>query len=145
MPDSPREVVRVIGYVPGSSLIVTMPTNKGKVKIVREGQAYKARMLLGDSVVGFEAKVLFVSLKPYPHMHLQYPKEFAQIIVRNKHTLAVEIKYTNKSFDINYKSSKNLNYSANDGKPRIHPNDNSWMQNINNDISSQLNYMCVSK
>ncbi|MEJ2106874.1 MAG: hypothetical protein P8X48_06020 [Acidiferrobacteraceae bacterium] len=69
----------------------------------------------------------------------------AEIIVRGNHTLDVEIKYTNKSFDINYKSSKNLNYSANGGKPRIHPNANSWMMNINNDIGSQLNYMCVSK
>jgi hypothetical protein len=89
--NSPREVVRVIGYVPGGSLVVTMPTNKGNVKIVREGQAYKARMLLGDSVVGFAAKVLFVSLKPYPHMHLQYPKEIEQIIVRNSARVATEI------------------------------------------------------
>jgi c-di-GMP-binding flagellar brake protein YcgR len=92
--NSPREVVRVIGYVPGGSLVVNMPSNKGNVKIVREGQIYKARMLLGDSVVGFEAKVLFVSLKPYPHMHLQYPKEFAQIIVRDSARVRTEIPCT---------------------------------------------------
>ena len=91
---SPREVVRVIGYVPGGSLVVNMPSNNGSVKIVREGQIYKARMLLGDSVIGFEAKVLFVSLKPYPHMHLQYPKEFAQIIVRDSARVRTEIPCT---------------------------------------------------
>ena len=91
---SPREVVRVIGYVPGGSLVVNMPSNNGSVKIVREGQIYKARMLLGDSVIGFEAKVLFVSLKPYPHMHLRYPKEFAQIIVRDSARVRTEIPCT---------------------------------------------------
>ena len=58
---------------------------------MREGQSYKVRMLRGDSVVGFEAKVLSVSLKPYPHMHLQYPREFTQIIVRNSARVSANI------------------------------------------------------
>ncbi len=81
---SPRELVRVIGYLPGASLVVTCPTNAaGKFKIVRDGQVYKVRMLRGDSVVGFEAKVLAAPVKPFPHLHLQYPQEFEQIVVRN--------------------------------------------------------------
>lgn len=94
--DSPRETVRVIGYVPGGSLVVTRPTVNGNVKFVREGQVYRARMLLGESVVGFEAKVLLVSLKPYPHMHLQYPKEFAQAVVRNSARVSTDIPCTTR-------------------------------------------------
>lgn len=82
-PDSPREMVRVIGYLPGGSLVVTTPSRNGNFRIVREGQTYKVRMLRGDSVVGFESKVLASALKPYPHLHLQYPKDFEQIVVRN--------------------------------------------------------------
>ncbi len=81
--DSPRELVRVIGYLPGASLVVTSPMHKGNVKIVREGQIYKVRLLQGNTIVGFEARVLSVALKPYPHLHLQYPREFEQIVVRN--------------------------------------------------------------
>ena len=90
-PDSPREMVRVIGYLPGGSLIVTTPTTNGNVKIVREGQVYKVRMLRGDSVVGFEAKVLSSVLKPYPHLYLQYPKHFEQIVVRNSARVKTEM------------------------------------------------------
>ena len=89
--EAPRDMVRVIGFLPGASLIVTTPTTNGSVKIVREGQIYKARMLCGDSVVGFEAKVLQVALKPYPHLHLQYPKKFEQIIVRNSARIRTDI------------------------------------------------------
>jgi c-di-GMP-binding flagellar brake protein YcgR len=81
--DSPRELVRVIGYLPGASLVVSSPMSRGNVKIVREGQIYKVRMLQGDTIVAFEARVLAVALKPYPHLHLQYPREFEQIVVRN--------------------------------------------------------------
>jgi hypothetical protein len=92
--DSPRETVRVVGYVPGGSLVVTHPTVNGNVKFVREGQVYRARMLAGESVVGFETKVLLVSLKPYRHMHLQYPKEFAQTVVRNSARASTDVPCT---------------------------------------------------
>jgi len=78
-----RHMVRVIGYLPGGSLVVTTPVLKGKVQIVREGQKFNVRMLRGDSVVGFAAKVLHSAMKPYPYLHLQYPKAFEQIVVRN--------------------------------------------------------------
>ncbi|WP_081999886.1 flagellar brake protein [endosymbiont of unidentified scaly snail isolate Monju] len=82
--EAPRELVRVIGYLVGSSLVVTNPvTREGKYKIVREGQVFKVRMLRGDSVVGFTSRVLAAPVKPYPHLHLAWPREFEQIVVRN--------------------------------------------------------------
>ncbi|RMG34243.1 MAG: flagellar brake protein, partial [Gammaproteobacteria bacterium] len=90
--NSPRELVRVIGYLPGSSLVVTCPTNEaGRFKIVRDGQVYKVRMLRGDTVVGFEARVLAAPVKPYPHLHLQYPQAFEQIVIRNSTRVRAEL------------------------------------------------------
>jgi len=67
----------------------------------------------------------------------------AQVIVRGKHTLIVDIIYDNKSFDINYKDSDRLSYKLkSDGTARIHRNANSWMDNIQKDITAQLSALC---
>ena len=84
VPDqAPRYSVRLIGYLPGASLVVTTPSLDGKVQIVREGQRFTVRVLVGERVMGFVAKVLQTTMKPYPHLHLEYPSEFQQIVVRN--------------------------------------------------------------
>ena len=84
VPDqAPRHSVRLIGALPGASLIVTTPTLHGKVQIVREGQRFTVRALKGERVLGFVAQVLLASMKPYPHLHLEYPDEIEQIVVRN--------------------------------------------------------------
>jgi hypothetical protein len=67
----------------------------------------------------------------------------AQVIVRGKHTLVVTIKYDTTSYDIDYKSSVNLNYRVtDDGTKMLHPNGNSWMENVRGDIAVQLDLLC---
>lgn len=89
--ETARHSVRVIGYVPGLSLLVGTPTLNGKVQIVRAGQQFKVRMLRGDSVVGFSVKVLHSAVKPFPYLHLEYPKTLEQIVVRNSARVATQI------------------------------------------------------
>ena len=68
----------------------------------------------------------------------------AQVIVRGRHTLIVDIAYTNKSYQIKYKDSKDLKYkvSKDGSSATIHRNANSWMGNIQNDLTVQLNALC---
>jgi hypothetical protein len=67
----------------------------------------------------------------------------AQVIVRGKHTLVVTIKYDTTSYDIDYKSSVNLNYRVtDDGTKMLHPNGSAWMENIRKCIAAQLGLMC---
>jgi c-di-GMP-binding flagellar brake protein YcgR len=87
----PRFPVRLIGYLPGASLVVTTPTLDGKLQIVREGQRFTARVLKGERVLAFFARVLQVSMRPYPHLHLEYPDEFQQIVVRNASRVGADI------------------------------------------------------
>lgn len=89
--NAPRFMVKLIGYQTGGSMIVTAPTSGGKVQIVREGQPFNVRMLQGDSVVGFVAKALKSQMNPYPYMHLEYPKDFEQITVRNSVRVNVQL------------------------------------------------------
>jgi hypothetical protein len=86
-----RHSVRLIGSLPGSSLVITTPTVGGNVQIVREGQRFAVRVLKGERVFGFVSQVIHVAVKPYPHLHLDYPKEFEQIVVRNASRVATDI------------------------------------------------------
>lgn len=66
-----------------------------------------------------------------------------KILVRGKHTLVVDINYTEISFDIKYKSSNNLKYMIDsEGVEKIHPNVNSWMSNLQSAIIIVLKREC---
>ena len=60
----------------------------------------------------------------------------AQLVVRGKHTVIVDIPYTAQNYSIKYKSSTNMEYKADSGK--IHPNYNKWVNMLNNEINLQL-------
>lgn len=83
VPDnSPRFMVKVVGYVPGLSLIVNTPAVNGNIQLVRPGQRFTVRLLRGSSIVAFVAEVLDAPVKPFPHLHLKFPKDFEQVNVR---------------------------------------------------------------
>ncbi len=70
-------------------------------------------------------------------------KDVAQIVVRNRHTLIVDIAYDTKSYDITYASSQNLKYVDNgDGTATIHGNANRWISNLHQDIAKQVGSLC---
>jgi len=49
----------------------------------------------------------------------------AEIVVRGRHTLVVDIEFDSMSFDISYKSSINLSYQVREGGTHIiHRNEN---------------------
>lgn len=50
------------------------------------------------------------------------------------HVAVIDVEYSNKTYSINYVSSKNLNY--NDGE--IHRNYNRWVNNLDVDIKKKL-------
>lgn len=69
----------------------------------------------------------------------------AQIVVRGRHTVIVDIEYDTRSFDVNYKSSEGVNHKVlDDGRVVIHRNANKWMANAQKDIVKQLSTMCVT-
>ncbi len=60
----------------------------------------------------------------------------AQILVRGKHSVAVDIPYTTSTYSILYKSSSNMEYNG--ASETIHPNYNSWVNNLRNSIDKQI-------
>ncbi len=78
-----RYAVRLVGYLPDQSLVISTPRKHGKAILVTEGHAFTVRLLRGSNIFGFGAKVLSISSKPYPHLHLSYPQAVESAVVRN--------------------------------------------------------------
>jgi c-di-GMP-binding flagellar brake protein YcgR len=89
--DSRRMQVKLIGYLPGVSLLVTTPKVGDKVMIIREGQPYVVRMMIGNRIVGFATTVLRSCARPFPYLHLAYPGEVEQITVRKAQRVRVKL------------------------------------------------------
>jgi c-di-GMP-binding flagellar brake protein YcgR len=79
---APRYAVKVIGYLVGESLLVTAPRTRSGVVLVREGQPFTARVLVDSRVFGFTTHVLKSNARPYPYLHLAYPRELESVVVR---------------------------------------------------------------
>ncbi len=89
-----RYATTLVGFMPGQSLIITTPRKQGKPIIVREGQTFTVRILHGSAIFGFVARVLKVSSKPFPYLHLDYPGDVETAVVRNAPRVTTEIQAT---------------------------------------------------
>ncbi|HRF12948.1 MAG TPA: flagellar brake protein [Candidatus Accumulibacter phosphatis] len=86
-----RYYVKLIGYLRGKSVLVTMPEADGAICYVREGQAFVVRFFSGKNAYAFTANVLRSSSIPFPHMHLGYPPLVRGLIIRVGERVPVRI------------------------------------------------------
>jgi hypothetical protein len=77
-----RHYVKVLGCYPGRSIIVGTPQVGGRIMLVRQDQAVIVRLMIGNDVVGFNSTVLRSCARPYPYLHLAFPKELQSSSVR---------------------------------------------------------------
>jgi len=87
-----RHYVKVIGFLPEKSLIVTTPNNNGKIMLIREGQPLAVRLLAGNNVMAFTVSVLRSCARPYPYLHLSYPNDLQTIMVRKAQRIGYKTK-----------------------------------------------------
>jgi c-di-GMP-binding flagellar brake protein YcgR len=86
-----RYSATLVGFLPGQSLVITTPRKNSNPIIIRDGQSFTVRMLQGSNIFGFVARVLHVSSKPYPHIHLAYPEDVESAVVRNAPRVPTEL------------------------------------------------------
>ena len=77
-----RHYVKVLGCYPGRSILVGTPQVSGRIMLVRQDQAVIVRLMIGNDVVGFNSTVLRSCARPYPYLHLAFPKELQSSSVR---------------------------------------------------------------
>lgn len=78
-----RYIVKLIGYARDRSVIVSTPTQDGKVMLMRDGQSFVVRLFAGKSVYAFSTSIIKSANVPYPHLHLSWPKEIKGLVVRS--------------------------------------------------------------
>jgi len=86
-----RHPVKVIGYAPGLSIVVTTPRIEKKVRLVQIGQTVNIRLMGARRIIGFRSSVIRTLFTPYPHLHLSYPKELSSIELRRTQRVTVNI------------------------------------------------------
>lgn len=86
-----RHYVHVIGYFENHSLLVRTPVVDGKVMLVREGSIVNVRMMTGMYVYGFSSRILRTCSIPYPYLHLEYPRNLEQTVVRSAQRVQTNI------------------------------------------------------
>lgn len=77
-----RYRAQLLGFMPEHSLIVMPPEDNDGIVMVRKGDRYAVRSFDGDRAQAFTCVVMHVCTHPYRYMHISYPKEVQEVLVR---------------------------------------------------------------
>lgn len=78
-----RFLVKVIGYMNGSSLLLTVPTMVNGLRLqLREGEKVIMRSFSGQNVFRFASTIDRLCKLPYEYMHLSFPEKIQGMVVR---------------------------------------------------------------
>lgn len=83
-------LVELIGYMTGQSLMVTPAYGDDSVSMLKEGDKLAVRYLGSDKSYAFYSKVIYVCDKPYPYLHLEYPKGVQGLSARRASRVPIE-------------------------------------------------------
>lgn len=83
--------IKFIGGVDKKSLICTLPLMDDKVVFLKESSGFSVAMFTGKGVYRFNTMVDNVFSRPYPHMHLKFPREVYLKSLRKNQRLAVSV------------------------------------------------------
>ena len=78
-----RYNVKLLGYYPGRGMIVTNTEYNGKTVLLTVDTKLVVRSVQGVTCQAFRVKVVQVSMKPYPHLHLSWPDDIEVSTVRD--------------------------------------------------------------
>lgn len=84
--------VKVIGYLRGTSLLVTIPfTAKGERPELKEGQKASLRSFSGQNAFGFSCTIKRIIKSPYEYLHLSFPDNIQGILIRKSIRIKTKI------------------------------------------------------
>jgi c-di-GMP-binding flagellar brake protein YcgR len=86
-----RYIVRLIGYLENSTLLVTMPLDKGLRVPLRENDKIVARVFTSQKAFGFTSTIERVCKIPYDYLHLSFPYAIQGSVVRKSPRVRTKI------------------------------------------------------
>lgn len=69
----PHYISRLVGYIRGTSILLTIPRVRRQLVGMVEGERVEVRMLTGRNIYVFQADIIKANLAPYPYMHVSFP------------------------------------------------------------------------
>lgn len=86
-----RYLVKLIGFVADQSILVLPPEHDGKQILLKKDRPFNVRSAVKNKVFAFQSSIKHLSMQPFAHLHLEYPKELVAIQVRESERVPVHI------------------------------------------------------
>ncbi|MCG8612033.1 MAG: flagellar brake protein [Pseudomonadales bacterium] len=83
--------IRMIGYVPDRSILISAPTREGKEVLLEKGDKVTLRAMSRNRVFAAETRVLYRTLQPYTYYHLAFPSELTAHEIRKASRVRVDL------------------------------------------------------
>ncbi|MRD73636.1 flagellar brake protein [Rhodocyclus tenuis] len=78
-----RVIVRLIGYTPNQSLLVSAPRESSGLRMqLVENDKLVVRVFTSQNAFGFPATILKIIKIPYEYLHLSFPSEVKGVVIR---------------------------------------------------------------
>lgn len=90
-PDRARHISRVVGFVDGVSLIVSVPSPRGVRAEFIENELVVVQAFSRNSAFAFKCTVLNVNRRPFDYMHLSFPDRIQGSVIRNATRVRVDL------------------------------------------------------
>ncbi|MBK8186946.1 MAG: flagellar brake protein [Cellvibrio sp.] len=87
---SERYSCRLIGCLPGRSILVSVPKHAGKLVRLKQGQKIIVRLMIDNGIGVFAVQVEMQTVDPYPILHLSYPESITFKGIRGATRVGVE-------------------------------------------------------
>jgi len=71
---SERYSCRLIGCLPGRSILLSVPKLAGKLVRLKQGQKVIVRLMIDNGIGVFASQIDIQTLEPYPILHILYPE-----------------------------------------------------------------------
>lgn len=89
--DGRRYSVKLVGFVPERSIIVLPPEVDGREVLLKKDRPFTARLAVRSRVCAFRTQVRNLTMQPFPLIHLDYPRDFLALEVRETERVWVAI------------------------------------------------------
>ena len=86
-----RHSVKLLGYFPNKTLMITAPVVNNSVLLLREGQSLMVRAFSGTAAYTFNCDIIKVCNSPFAYLHLSYPKIVQKVPIRSSARIGFNI------------------------------------------------------
>ncbi|MDX5446703.1 MAG: flagellar brake protein [Zoogloeaceae bacterium] len=90
-PEHARHISRVIGFVEGESLLVSVPSPRGVRVGFMENELVVVQAFSRGSAFAFKCTVLNVCRRPFAYMHLSFPDRIRGSVIRKATRVRIDI------------------------------------------------------